>query len=123
MSVERGSRILEDIAESVRRPHELVVGGHAAFVASWIVQDALVRNLEIIGEAAKTLSSEFRVAHPQAPWREMARFRDLAIHRYFAVRLDIVWSIAAQSVPVLQSQLPVLLADAKRAAADERGEA
>jgi uncharacterized protein with HEPN domain len=123
VSVERDRRILEDIAERARRVDELVGGGHAAFVASWIVQDALVRNLEIIGEAAKALSGEMRTAHPEVPWREMGRFRDLAIHRYFALRLDIVWSIAEQSIPVLLAHLPALLADAAKAEPDERADA
>jgi uncharacterized protein with HEPN domain len=112
VSAERDLRYLEDMVECVRRVAEIVGEGQAAFAASWRSQDALIRNLELIGEAAKSLSPAFRAGNADLPWREMGRFRDLAIHHYFDVRLDIVWSIAEQSVPPLQRRLPALIAAA-----------
>lgn len=109
MSAERDLRYLEDMVECARRVDEIVREGQVAFQSSWRSQDAIIRNLEVIGEAAKHLSPEFRAANADLPWREMGRFRDLAIHHYFGVRLDIVWSIAEQSVPALRQRLPALI--------------
>ena len=66
---------------------------------------ALVRLLEIIGEATKHLSEAFRASHPEIPWRLMAGTRDRLIHGYFDVDLDIVWSIVTEDLPPLIEKL------------------
>ncbi len=64
-------------------------------------QDAVVRNLEIIGEATKNLSDEIRKGHPEIPWKNLAGMRDRLIHQYFGVNLDIVWDVAKEELPQL----------------------
>ena len=64
------------------------------FSTNSLVQDAVVRNYEIIGEAAKNVSEEFRVQHPEIDWRGMAGFRDVLIHQYFGIDLINVWNIS-----------------------------
>ena len=64
-------------------------------------QDAVIRNIEIIGEAVKKLSEEFRDAHPDIEWSEIARTRDKFIHFYFGIDLDVVWDIATVDIPRL----------------------
>ena len=61
-------------------------------------QDAVIRNIEIVGEAAKLLSGGFKRRHPEVPWKRMAGMRDVIIHRYFGVALDIVWRVATKDL-------------------------
>jgi len=70
---------------------------------------ALVRILEIVGEAARFVPNEFRDSHPEIPWREIAGTRNRLIHGYFAVDLDIVWSIIENDLPLLAAQLRSIL--------------
>ena len=76
-----------------------------------MVQDATIRNLEIIGEAAKQVSTEFRQAHPDIPWSRMAGMRDVLAHGYMAVDLGIVWDVVANRLGGLEAQLQNLLND------------
>jgi len=76
-----------------------------AFAADWVLQDALMRELEIFGEAAGRVSKEFVNANPQIPWREITGLRHKLIHDYFEVDLDIVWQTATNDVP---NVLPVI---------------
>jgi uncharacterized protein with HEPN domain len=70
-----------------------------------MLQHALVRLLEIIGEAAKGVSDETRAAHADIPWREMAGMRDRLIHAYFDVDLDRVWKTVMERLPPLVGRL------------------
>ena len=72
-------------------------------------QDAVVRNLEVIGEATKSLSINFREQHPDIPWRDMAGTRDRLTHNYFGVNQEIVWQIIEQDLPGLTSQIELTI--------------
>ena len=72
------------------------------------VQDAVVRNYEIIGEAAKNVSEEFRVQHPEIDWRGMAGFRDVLIHQYFGIDLINVWNISQNQAEKVLKQITAL---------------
>jgi uncharacterized protein with HEPN domain len=71
--------------------------------------DAVVRNLEVLGEAAKRVSDAVRTRAPAVPWREMAGMRDVLIHDYFGVDIDIVCDVALAKVPSLGIALKALL--------------
>jgi uncharacterized protein with HEPN domain len=75
---------------------------------------ALVRLLEIIGEASRGISEEFRLGHPEIAWKRMAGMRDRLIHGYFDVNLDVVWKTVTQDLPPLVAQLEKLLPLEKR---------
>ncbi|MBW1918569.1 MAG: DUF86 domain-containing protein [Deltaproteobacteria bacterium] len=66
---------------------------------------ALLRLLEILGEAAKGVSSELRQTYPQIPWKQLAGTRDRLIHGYFDVDLDIIWTIISRDLPPLLAEL------------------
>jgi len=66
---------------------------------------SLVRLLEIIGEAARSLSQEFRQEHPDLPWKSMVGIRDRLIHGYFDINLDVVWQTVTEDLPPLIAQL------------------
>ena len=69
------------------------------------VQDAVMRRLEIIGEATKNISPGFRARHPSVPWREMARMRDKLTHDYFGVDIVIVWRVVKNELPKLKIKI------------------
>jgi uncharacterized protein with HEPN domain len=70
---------------------------------------AIVRLIEVVGEATRALSAEWRRAHPQVPWRDIIGTRDRLIHGYHDVDLDLVWAIASQDLPHLVGQLRSML--------------
>ena len=70
---------------------------------------AFVRSLEIIGEASKNFSKEFRESHPEIPWKMMARMRDRLIHHYFGVDYPVVWDTVISDVPQLSEEIEKLI--------------
>ena len=72
-------------------------------------QDAVMRNLQVIGEAVKRLSSSLRRAHSELPWREMAGTRDKIVHDYFGIRHHVTWTVASQEVPTLLPRIEALM--------------
>lgn len=81
---------------------------YQTFSADFMKQDAVIRQLEIIGEAAKRISVNLRVLNPQVPWSDMAGMRDILIHDYIDVDIDIVWKTASESINELQKLLQSL---------------
>ncbi len=75
------------------------------FAKNFMVQDAVVRNFEIIGEATKRIKTEFRNSYPHIPWKEIAGMRDKLIHDYFHIDLEIVWDSITKDIPFLKLEL------------------
>jgi len=82
---------------------------YETFVTTRLVQDGVIRQFEIIGEAAKNLSDEFRSSHDVLPWRDMAGMRDKLIHQYFGVDLSAVWDSVENDVPLIKEKLIEML--------------
>src|SRR5216683_7873644 len=94
MSERTDSDFARDMEEAIRRISAYTNGlTYETFLLDTKTQDAIVRNLEIIGEAAKQISAELRAQHAAIPWKSMAGLRDRLIHDYFGVNLDIVSEI------------------------------
>ena len=103
---------LRHILDAIGRVESYVSGvDESDFLENAEKQDAVIRQLQIIGEAVKRLSEELRAAYPDIPWREVAGMRDKLVHDYFGVDLQFVWITAAQDVPALKPQIERVLAD------------
>jgi uncharacterized protein with HEPN domain len=81
----------------------------AAFLRSPLLQDAVIRNLEILGEAAGRVSPDLAVRNPAVPWRDIVGMRHRLIHGYLKVNLDTVWQAAKRDLPALDRSLRALL--------------
>jgi uncharacterized protein with HEPN domain len=79
------------------------------FLNSRQIQDAVMRRLEIIGEASKNIPPEFRKAHLNIPWREITGMRDILIHEYFGVDLVLTWKTIKENLPVLKRELSIAI--------------
>lgn len=73
------------------------------------IQDAIIRPLEIIGEAVKNLSGPFKAKHPEIPWKPMAGMRDILIHEYFNIDLSLTWSVVKRELPSIKKHLQEML--------------
>ncbi len=79
------------------------------FLRNKLVQDAVLRNFEVIGEATKNLSTEFRLQHPELPWSKLAGMRDKLIHFYFGIDLQIIWTTVVEMVPELKIKIKKII--------------
>jgi uncharacterized protein with HEPN domain len=102
---------LLNILESIEKIEEYTKEGREAFEKSTMVQDAVIRNFEIMGEAAKKISTGTRESYDQIPWKRVAGFRDVLIHDYLGVDTDQVWNIVEKHVPFLKSRIKTILAE------------
>ena len=102
----RESRVyLEDVLEAIGRIEDYCRGlDRSSFGKEPKTVDAVVRNLEIIGEAVKRVPEGVKSEHPEVEWRKIAGLRDLLIHDYARVDLEIVWDVLASKLPVLKEQ-------------------
>lgn len=72
------------------------------------LQDAIIRRLEIIGEAVKNIPASFKSKHPDIPWKQMAGMRDVLIHEYFDIDLSLTWSVVKRELPSIKEKLLVI---------------
>ncbi|MGB7926017.1 MAG: DUF86 domain-containing protein [Pyrinomonadaceae bacterium] len=104
------SLYLRHILDSIAQIESYLQGiDEAAFQQNNMVQDAVIRQLEIIGEAVKLLSPELRDEHRQVHWSDIARMRDKLIHGYFGVDIDKVWLTTQDDLPVLKVEVAEML--------------
>ena len=106
MSKRGNDELMEDISEAARRleiySQDMEYG---AFLEDIKTQDAVIRNFEIIGEAAKNITDDFKEKHQDIPWKDLAGIRDKLIHHYFGVNLEIVWAIIDEDLPQLRKEI------------------
>jgi uncharacterized protein with HEPN domain len=107
--VKDDSLYLAHILEAVERILSYAEEGEAAFREDRRTQDAIIRNLQVMGEAAKKVSTKTRGDHPGIPWKDIAGMRDRVVHDYFGVSLDIVWDVVRNHLPPLQKSLHTIV--------------
>ena len=113
MSGDRSERLyLTDIRDAIDRILDYTSKERGDFIAGPRTQDAVGRDIEIIGEATRGVSDATRSAHPEIPWRDMADMRNKVIHDYFRTDLEVVWDVVTNDLRPLRQQIDGLLATA-----------
>jgi uncharacterized protein with HEPN domain len=101
---------LQHIMESIEQIEDYLVDVlKEEFMDSSRLQDAVLRRIEIIGEAVKNIPDDFKEKHPEIPWQKIAGMRNKIIHEYFDIDLPLVWSTAKTDIPKLKKQIAKLL--------------
>jgi uncharacterized protein with HEPN domain len=112
--VSRDAIYLDHILGAIAKIETYAAAGEERFFADSQCQDAIIRQLEIIGEATKLLSRSLRTRYSEVAWRRMSGMRDVLIHNYMGVDLDLVWSATQQDIPVLKRQVTAILDEERR---------
>jgi uncharacterized protein with HEPN domain len=101
---------LEDIIEAIRRIRFFTTDlSLQTFPSDIKAFDAVIRNLEIIGEASKRVPEEIRSIYPDVEWKKIAGLRDILAHEYFGIDVEIIWDIIQNKLPVLERQIKRML--------------
>ncbi len=100
---------LAQILERIERILKYTSEGKESFFKDALIQDAVIRNLEVIGEASRRIGEEYRSAHPEIPWRGMIALRNVLIHNYEGVDVNQVWQVVEQELPGLKKALEAFL--------------
>jgi uncharacterized protein with HEPN domain len=107
--VKRDLVYLRHILDAIQKIESYVSVGHETFMSTSHWQDAVIRQMEIIGEATKRLSPDLRSRYPQIPWKRIAGLRDVLIHDYLGVDIVLVWRITQTYLPELKYQIDAML--------------
>lgn len=114
MSKRKDIDLIQDINESIERIISYTRNiEYNNFVNDNKTQDAVIRNIEIMGEAVKSLSEKIRIDNPDIPWKSITGARDRLIHDYFGVNIDIVWNIVKEEIPSLLLKIKIILQNMK----------
>ena len=111
MKFEKNDTIyLLHISDALSKIEQYVQGvDEKKFLKTSLIHDAVIRQLEIVGEAVKNLSTEIRDADSSIPWKDIAGMRDKLIHHYFGVDIQAVWTTATEDVPQLREEIQAIL--------------
>lgn len=100
---------LLDICEAMERIEKYTAQGRLAFESSELIQNWVLRHLQIIGEACRSVSPEFKTQHPEVPWSQAIGMRNILVHHYFEMDAEAVWSAVERDLPKLKQQLQAIL--------------
>lgn len=95
---------LEHMLDSIFRINEYVESKEQ-FYSSRLVQDAVVRNLQVMSESSQRLHEDIKQFYPDIPWNKISGFRNILVHDYLGIDLDVIWSVVVQELPSLQEAL------------------
>jgi len=100
---------LLDILEAIERIEKYAAQGQETFERDELVQTWIVHHLQIIGEASRTLSADLKDQHPEVPWSKIIGMRNILVHDYFGIDVDVVWSVVERDLPDLKRQIEARL--------------
>ncbi len=100
---------LRDIQEAIHKIEKYSIQGKTAFFDNELIQSWILLHLQAIGEAARSMNAEIYEQHPEVSWRDIIDFRNLLVHEYFRIDLELVWQIVAQEIPKLKQQINSIL--------------
>jgi uncharacterized protein with HEPN domain len=100
---------LRDMLEAIERIEKYTADGRATFEQNELVQNWVVHHLQIIGEAARALSTELRAQQAQVPWSQIIGMRNILVHDYFAMDIAPVWQVVEGDLPKLKQQVAAML--------------
>lgn len=103
--VARDAILLAHMRDCLDRIDEFTAGDRARFMGSRLVQDAVVRNLQMLTESSQRLSDKAKALAASVPWRELAGFRNVLVHGYLGLDLEVVWSVVERELPPLRVAL------------------
>ena len=103
--MKKDSVYVRHILDAIDKIEQYIQIGYDDFMVQSHWQDAVIRQLEIVGEATKRLSEGLRESYPDVPWRRIAGLRDVLIHDYMGVDLEAVWQVTQKNIPLLKEQL------------------
>lgn len=103
---------LRDVLDRIARIKRHIAGyDYESFCADEKTSDAVIRNIEVIGEAIRHVPEDLRQVYPAIPWKSIAGMRDKLIHDYLGVDLEYVWNVASLRIDELESDISEILAD------------
>jgi uncharacterized protein with HEPN domain len=91
--------------DCIARIEEYTQCQRSRFFTSSLIQDAVVRNLQVLAESSQRLSEEAQSAEAQIPWRAIAGFRNILVHDYLGLDMDTIWNVVAKELPPLRAAL------------------
>ncbi len=100
---------LADALEQLDLIRSFAERGRESFLEDVLLQSAIMHRLTLLGEACRALSPELRQAHPEVPWAQVIAFRNVIVHQYFAMDLELVWNVVAEQAVALRSALNAIL--------------
>lgn len=110
MSQRRVRLFIEDMLEAISKVEQFTQGSHEeGFERNALVSSAVIRQLEVLGEAAANVPETVRADYPDIPWRRIVGLRNMLIHVYFQVDLSIIWQIITVNLPETKEQLEEML--------------
>ncbi|MEW6287984.1 MAG: DUF86 domain-containing protein [Chloroflexota bacterium] len=112
MKNRRDLTYLGDILDAIKRIESYLRGvKKEEFLDNHMMQDAVMHQIEIIGEASNNVSDEFQEKHPELPWMEMRAIRNKIVHDYREINLNVIWDTAKNDLPLLKKQVRKLLGE------------
>jgi uncharacterized protein with HEPN domain len=100
---------LLDIQEAIDNIKKYAVRGRGAFEEDELIQNWIIRHLQVIGEAAARISDNLKEQHSEIPWYKIVGMRNVLVHDYFGIDVNVVWSIVEKDLPALEGQIKKLL--------------
>jgi len=100
---------LHHILDMIKRVESATCDGKSSFLASQLHQDAILRNLHTMTETTQRLSDDLKSEHPEVDWAKLAAFRNVLVHDYLGIDLELVWTVVTRDVPAFKAEVTKIL--------------